>query len=178
MVMASVMIVSKTDFEEMTINFSRTIRTTDSERYILFSNDPEAGEKLSYSSRNASRIGVLIIQYASNALSRPYVGGTVILQTDWEEEAVTGLVSLIDNRIVGRGLYGIHKQIRQTQQMVESIPETIDEVIAEQYDEIEDIIEAQDLDKEEKRRRVRDKLRVGLEMGLPTIMYEGSAEER
>lgn len=77
-----------------------------------------------------------------------------------------------------RGLAGIHKQMRRTQEMVESIPETIDEVIAEQYGEIEDIIESQDLDEEEKRRRVQDKLRVGIEMGLPTTMYEGSAEDR
>lgn len=37
--------------------------------------------------------------------------------------------------------------------MVESTPETIGEVILDQYDEIEDVIEAQDLDEEEKRRR-------------------------
>lgn len=197
----------------MTVFFNRTTRTTDSERYILFSDDPNAGEELSYSSRNASRIGVLIVQYASSALSRPFVGGTIILETDWEEEAVNGLVTLVDERIVGsigagvktdrdtfdvsvyvgeeiayysepitrdedRGLAGIHKQMRRTQEMVESIPETIDEVIAEQDGEIEDIIESQDLDEEEKRRRVQDKLRVGIEMGLPTIMYEGSAEDR
>lgn len=197
----------------MAVFFNRTTRTTDSERYILFSDDPNAGEELSYSSRNASRIGILIVQYASGALSRPFVGGTIILETDWEEEAVNDLVTLVDERIVGsigagmktdrdtfdvsvyvgeeiayysepitrdedRGLAGIHKQMRRTQEMVESIPETIDEVIAEQYGEIEDIIESQDLDEEEKRRRVQDKLRVGIEMGLPTIMYEGSAEDR
>lgn len=207
------MAISRKDFEEMTVFFNRTTRTTDSERYILFSDDPNAGEELSYSSRNASRIGVLIVQYASSALSRPFVGGTIILETDWEEEAVNGLVTLVDERIVGsigagvktdrdtfdvsvyvgeeiayysepitrdedRGLAGIHKQMRRTQEMVESIPETIDEVIAEQDGEIEDIIESQDLDEEEKRRRVQDKLRVGIEMGLPTIMYEGSAEDR
>lgn len=207
------MAISRKDFEEMTVFFNRTTRTTDSERYILFSDDPNAGEELSYSSRNASRIGVLIVQYASSALSRPFVGGTIILETDREEEAVNGLVTLVDERIVGsigagvktdrdtfdvsvyvgeeiayysepmtrdedRGLAGIHKQMRRTQEMVESIPETIDEVIAEQDGEIEDIIESQDLDEEEKRRRVQDKLRVGIEMGLPTIMYEGSAEDR
>lgn len=207
------MAISGEDFEEMTISFSRTTRTTDSERYILFSDDPNAGEELSHSSRSASRVGSFIVQYAFGALSRPFVGGTIILETDWEKEAIDGLVALVDERIVGsigagtksdrdtfdvsvyvgeeiayysepvtrdedRGLYGIHKQMRRTQEMVESTPETIDEVIAEQYEEIEDIIEAQDLDEEEKRRRVRDKPRVGIEMGLPTIIYEGSAEDR
>lgn len=207
------MAISRKDFEEMAVSFNRTTRTTDSERYILFSDDPNVGEELNYSSRNASRIGILIVQYASGALSRPFVGGTIILETDWEEEAVNDLVTLVDERIVGsigagmktdrdtfdvsvyvgeeiayysepitrdedRGLAGIHKQMRRTQEMVESLPETIDEVIAEQYGEIENIIESQDLDEEEKRRRVQDKLRVGIEMGLPTIMYEGSAEDR
>lgn len=76
------------------------------------------------------------------------------------------------------GADGLRKQMIEIQDQIESIPAIIDAVIAEQYGEIEDIIESQDLDEEEKRRRVRDKLRVGLEMGLPTIMYERSAEDR
>lgn len=207
------MVISQEDFKEMTVCFGQATRTSDSERYFINSDDPEAGEELSYSSRNASRVGILIIQYASGALSRPFVGGTIILETEWEEKAINGLVTLVDERIVGsigagmktdrdtfdvsvyvgesiaeytepitreedRGLYGIHKQMRRTQEMVESLPETIDEVIAEQYEEIEDIIESQELNEEEKRRRVRDKLRVGIEMGLPTAIYERSSEDR
>jgi hypothetical protein len=75
-----------------------------------------------------------------------------------------------------RGLHGIHNQLQKTQEMIESIPDTLDEVLNDQYEEIEEIIESQELDDEEKRQRVRDKLRVGLERGLPTIVYEGSSE--
>jgi peptidoglycan hydrolase CwlO-like protein len=75
-----------------------------------------------------------------------------------------------------RELHGIHNQLQKTQEMIESIPDTLDEVLNDQYEEIEEIIESQELDDEEKRQRVRDKLRVGLERGLPTIVYEGSSE--
>lgn len=77
-----------------------------------------------------------------------------------------------------KGADGLRIQMMKIQNQIEDLPETINEVIAEHYNEIEEIIMRQDLDEEEKRRRVRDRLRVGLEMGLPTVMYEGSIEDR
>lgn len=197
----------------MDIGVNRAVRTWDSEQFIIFSSDPDAGSPLHEEATHATRVGHLIVQYAQSTLSKPFVTGTLLLEADWDEDAYSALIRKLDYELVSsiggggrhqresfdvevfigesvggatdriesdeeRGLHGIHNQLRQTQEMVESIPESIDEVIAEQYGEIEDIIESQDLDEEEKRRRVQDKLRVGIEMGLPTIMYEGSAEDR
>ncbi len=79
-----------------------------------------------------------------------------------------------------RGLYGIHNQFEKTQTMVETLPnefsETVEEVVETRYEEIEDIIES-NVDKEEKMEQIRDRLTIGLERGLPTILYENEVSE-
>lgn len=77
-----------------------------------------------------------------------------------------------------RGLYGVHKQFSETQEMINRLPESLSETIYaavdEQYQEIEEIIES-DLDEQEKKERLRDKMEMGLERGLPTFMYRGDS---
>lgn len=209
------MAITENDFQNMELGYNRAIRTSESEQYILFSSDPDAGADLHEEASSASRVGHLIIQYASSSLSRPYVSGTLILEAEWNQRATTALIEKLDHEIVSsigagskyqretfdvevfigesvggthdlveedeeQGLRGLHNQMRRTQEMVDTLPEelsdAVDEIVTEQYDDIEDIIESQSLDEGEKKRRVKDKLRVGLERGLPTIMYENNSE--
>jgi len=111
-------------------------------------------------------------------------GGSCVQRARYNVTVFTGEMSRLSTDLIDRdedrGLRGLHTQMRRTQDMVDTLPEefadTIDETIEEQWGEIESIIESTSLDDEEKRQRVRDKLRVGLERGLPTIVYEGSSE--
>lgn len=67
----------------------------------------------------------------------------------------------------------IRRELGETQEMVDSIPEavanTVDEVVAEQYDDLEEIIESEQAT-EEKKRAIQKRLQVGLERGLPTAI--------
>lgn len=188
----------------------RNIRTNQSEQYTIFSDNPAAGEPI-VEGTDRSRVGHMVIQYVPGTLSKILVNIILVLEAEWEKEAISELYRKLDRQLIacsgvgskidrettnldifigekignGRktsrvnereGAKALQTEVRMLQNEIESLPETIDDVVVEQYDEIEEIIEAQDLDEGEKRRRVRDKLRVGLEMGLPTIMYEGSTE--
>ena len=94
------MAISVDDFQNMKLGYNRAIRTADSEQYILFSDDSDAGFELHEEAPHASRVGHLIIQYASNPLSQPFVSGTLILEAEWEQEAVTALIGKPDHEIV------------------------------------------------------------------------------
>lgn len=207
--------ITQENFEEMTINFNRVIRTRDSEQYIIFSDNPDAGLQLHEEAPHESRVGHIIIQYTEGQLSRPFVSGALILEARWDTSSAENLAKKIDYEIVSsigagsrhrrqtfdveifvaesiggitdavtedkdRGLYGIHNQFEKTQTMVETLPdefsETVEEVVDTRYDEIEDIIES-NIDKEEKKEQIRDRLTIGLERGLPTILYENEAGE-
>jgi hypothetical protein len=207
------MTITQEEYDRMSIRFKRTIRTNDSEEYLIFSDDPDAGDQDIASS--GSRVGHIIIQYLERDLSGTYISGTLLLEGNWNSTPARNLARKFDRDIVDtigtgnrekrasfnvqiytsqwmeeitdrvtddreRGLYGIHKRFDKTQDMVETLPEefseTVEDVVSKQYDEIEDIIES-DVDEDEKRRQIQDRLTIGLERGLPTFLYENSVEE-
>lgn len=73
-----------------------------------------------------------------------------------------------------RGIRGIQRSVKSTEEAVEELPNevsaTVGEVIESQYDEIEDIIQS-DMDSGEKKKQILENIEVGLERGLPTVIY-------
>lgn len=74
-----------------------------------------------------------------------------------------------------RGIYGVVNQIKQNRDQIDALPEevskSIDEVVNEHYEEIAEIVEG-NMSEEEKKAKLKDNLRVGLERGLPTLLWE------
>ncbi|MDH5020376.1 hypothetical protein [Halobacterium rubrum] len=75
----------------------------------------------------------------------------------------------------------VRKQLGETQEMVDSLPEelekSVDDLIADHYSEIEDIIESE-RGTEEKKQELQKRLQIGLERGLPTAIYERSSGQQ
>ena len=79
------------------------------------------------------------------------------------------------------GIREVHERFDETQKMVDELSETlsdeIDRIIEQQYTEIEDIVEST-TSEQEKKEALRNHLKVGLERGLPTLLYELSTEDK
>ncbi|EMA39391.1 hypothetical protein C448_15079 [Halococcus morrhuae DSM 1307] len=92
------MVITQEEYDRMSIRFKRTIRTTDSEEYIIFSDDPDAGDEDIASS--GSRVGHIIIQYFENNLSGTYISGTLLLEGNWNSTPARNLAKKFDRDIV------------------------------------------------------------------------------
>lgn len=78
---------------------------------------------------------------------------------------------------IGRGL---DKRIEYTHELIEDIPssvsESIDESLQEHYEEIEEIIQSEDLDRDEKADRIKQQFHIGLKYGFPNVSYDRESE--
>lgn len=60
----------------------------------------------------------------------------------------------------------------------ESVTELIENSVEDNFNDIKEIIEAEGLDDDAKKQKLANKMKVGLERGLPTILYETSVSNQ
>lgn len=73
-----------------------------------------------------------------------------------------------------QGVRDIRERVNETQMMVNDLPDLVNRIIEEQYEEVTDIIGSEA--SEETRQELQQSLRIGLERGLPTALFEKSFE--
>ena len=83
------------------------------------------------------------------------------------------------NYTLEHNIHEAKRGIDEAQQSIETLPlalsETIHAAVDEQYQNIEDIIES-DIDSDEKKERISEKVRYGIERGMPTFVYDRERE--
>ena len=90
--------ISLEEYKKMKLEIKRSSRTNTSEEYYIFSDNPNAGAKLHKES--ASRVGHFILLFIPSVDGKTYFSGTLILEAKWEKNAITELISDLDDNYV------------------------------------------------------------------------------
>lgn len=192
------------DIEDMMLLFERTQRTSASEKYVILSINKEKSVdysehtefgliSLQYVNPSRSRdyvdvwvllkeectvdtlnyietcIEVRLIDDAGGARDREVHFN--IYNADLIRSSKAG--GLSSEKLVPRIASDVKKTNEEIENLHDNFSDQLDDVIQAQYEEMRNLIDTAD---EEKRKAIQNKMKVGLERGLPTVLYEIGSE--